>query len=86
MAIKMKDEKAKEGFELPRSLYKEIKAMNRDQMQKVISDIYEKGAKSVESGSVDVACLRNEIGKINGIGEKRLDEIMAVIESFLSAE
>ena len=27
MAIKMKDEKAKEGFELPRSLYKEIKAM-----------------------------------------------------------
>lgn len=36
MTIKMKDEKVKEGFELPRSLYKEIKAMNRDQMQKVM--------------------------------------------------
>ena len=58
--------------------------MNRDQMQKVISDIYEKGAKSVESGAVDVACLRTEIGKINGIGEKRLDEILAVVESFLN--
>lgn len=32
--------------------------MNRDQIQKMISDIYDKGAKSVESGSVDGACLR----------------------------
>lgn len=65
-------EKEENEFELPRSLYKEIKSMNRDQMQKVISDIYEKGTKSVESGSVDVACLRTEIGKINGIGENAL--------------
>jgi len=77
-------EKEEQGFVLPRSMYKELKAMNREQMQKVLADIYDKGAKSVEHGAVEFECLRDEIGKINGIGEKRLDEIMAVIESFLS--
>ena len=77
-------EKEEQGFELPRSMYKELKAMNREQMQKVLADIYDKGAKSVEHGAVEFESLREEIGKINGIGEKRLDEIMAVIESFMS--
>ena len=77
-------EKEQNAVELTRSLYKEIKSMNRDQMEKVLSNIYEQGAKSVENGAIEFESLREEISKINGIGEKRLDEIMAVIESFIS--
>ncbi len=72
------------GFELPRSLYKELKAMNREQMQNVLTDIYRQGAESVETASVDLDELRKAIGSINGIGEKRLDEIMRVIDVFVN--
>ena len=71
------------GFELSRALYKEIKNMNREQMQNVITNIYKQGAESAEVASVDLDELRIAIGSINGIGEKRLDEIMTVIERFL---
>jgi len=77
-------EKEQNTVELTRSMYKEIKSMNRDQMQQVLTNIYDQGAKSVEHGAIEFEKLREEIGKINGIGEKRLDEIMAVIESFIS--
>ena len=77
-------EKEQKTVELTRALYKELKAMNREQMQKVLTDIYNQGVDSVEHGAIELKSLREEIGKINGIGEKRLDEIMAVIESFIS--
>ena len=77
-------EKEQNTVELTRSMYKEIKSMNRDQMQQVLTNIYDQGAKSIEHGAIEFESLREEIGKINGIGEKRLDEIMAVIESFIS--
>ena len=70
--------------DLSRSMYKELKSMNREQMQQVLANIYEQGVKSVKQGAVDVHNLRTEIGKIKGIGEKSLDEIMNVLESFLS--
>ena len=71
------------GFELSRALYKEIKNMNREQMENVIANIYKQGAESAEVASVDLDELRKAIGSINGIGEKRLDEIMTVIERFV---
>lgn len=71
------------GFELSRALYKEIKNMNREQMQNVITNIYKQGAESAEVASIDLDELRKAIGSINGIGEKRLDEIMTVIERFV---
>ena len=77
-------EKEQNTVELTRSLYKEIKSMNRDQMQKTLTNIYQQGVDSVEHGAIEFESLREEIGKINGIGEKRLDEIMEVIESFIS--
>ena len=77
-------EKEQNAVELTRSIYKEIKTMNREQMQKVLTNIYQQGVDSIEHGEIEFESLREEIGKINGIGEKRLDEIMAVIESFIS--
>ena len=72
------------GFELPRSLYKELKKMSREQMQNVLTDIYRQGAESIETSSVDLGELRKAIGSISGIGEKRLDEIMALIDEFVN--
>ena len=72
------------GFELSRDLYKEFKNMNREKMQTVLTNIYKQGAESVETASVDLDELRKAIGNINGIGEKRLDEIMQVIERFVN--
>ncbi|WP_028511411.1 hypothetical protein [Ruminococcus sp. NK3A76] len=75
---------AEKGFELSRNLYKEFKNMNREKMQTVLTNIYKQGAESVETASVDLDELRKAIGSINGIGEKRLDEIMQVIERFVN--
>lgn len=72
------------GFELSRNLYKEFKNMNREKMQTVLTNIYKQGAAIVETASVDLDELRKAIGNINGIGEKRLDEIMHVIERFVN--
>ncbi|MBQ6634417.1 MAG: hypothetical protein IJH80_09575 [Ruminococcus sp.] len=72
------------GFELSRNLYKEFKNMNREKMQTVLTNIYKQGAESVETAGVDLDELRKAIGNINGIGEKRLDEIMQVIERFVN--
>ncbi len=58
--------------------------MDRKQMQNFLTNIYQQGVDSVEHGAIELESLREELGKINGIGEKRLDEIMAVIESFIS--
>ena len=73
------------SFELPRSLYKEFKKMSREQIQAVLTDIYHQGVASVESTYVDLTDLRKAIGNISGIGEKRLNEIMSVIESFVNS-
>ena len=73
----------KEEYILSRQLYKEFKSMNRDRMQEVLKNIYNQGVESAGVASVDLNELRTAIGKINGIGEKRLDEIMNVIEQFV---
>ena len=59
-------EKEQNTVELTRAMYKEIKAMNRDQMQQVLTNIYDQGAKSVEHGAIEFESLREEISKING--------------------
>jgi len=71
---------------LDRALYKQIKNMNRDEMEGFLKRVFENGYKKAVSenagagSGVDLNKLREEIGKINGIGAKRLDEIIKVIE------
>ena len=74
---------------LDRATYKRIKSFDRNQMQKFISDIYDDAANNaVENGTVslDMEKLRKEIGEIKGVGENRLNEIMAIIEVNLVKE
>jgi len=71
---------------LDRDLYKKIKAMDRETMDNFIQNIYQTGKDDVHATEVDIDKLREDISKIKGIGESRLNEIMAVIESHIGAD
>lgn len=64
--------------------------MKRDEMEGFLKRIFENGynkamnENAAEGSSVDLDKMREEIGKINGIGAKRLDEVMVVIEENLN--
>lgn len=73
-------------FLLDRALYKRIKGFDKNRMQQFIEEIYNCAAKEVQGGesvTLDMQELRSELGQIKGIGENRLNEIMAVIEKHL---
>ncbi len=68
---------------LTRDLYRSIKSMNRETMEKTINNIYDMGAKDALENAVidlDIGKIRTEIGAISGIGEKRLEQIMEIIQ------
>lgn len=75
-----------ENITLSRETYKKIKGFDRVQMQKFLADIYKSAAEdaaTTNAASLDMEKLRMEIGEIKGVGESRLNEIMAVIEKNL---
>ena len=52
-------------------------------MEKTLNNIYEMGAKDALDNAVidlDIGKLRSEIGAVSGIGEKRLELIMEIIQ------
>lgn len=72
---------------LDRALYKKIKAMDRKNMEAFLNEMYAVGAESVNVVNVvNVDALRTDIGKVKGIGESRLNEIMDIINKHLTAE
>ena len=52
-------------------------------MQNFFTNYYNNVMEDAEAPTLDLGELRKEIGGIKGVGEKRLDEIMAVIERHL---
>ena len=69
---------------IDRDTYKSIKKMNREELTRFILKygdelLEQQGDKS----SLDLTVLEERLSKINGIGSKRLNEIMTVIEDFL---
>ena len=73
-------------FQLDRATYKQIKSMDKARMTAFLSDIYMSGKNESGSAELDFDKLRQEIAQIKGIGESRLNEIMAVIEKHLLGE
>ena len=71
---------------LDRALYKKIKAMDRKNMEAFLNEMYVVGAESVKAINVDMEALRTDIGKVKGIGESRLNEIMDIINKHFTAE
>ena len=52
-------------------------------MEKTLNNIYEMGAKDALDNAVidlDIGKIRSEIGAVSGIGEKRLEQIMEIIQ------
>ena len=68
---------------LNRDLYRKIKSMDKAAMEQTLNNIYEMGAKDALANAVidlDMEKLRSEIGAVNGIGDKRLEQIMEIIQ------
>lgn len=68
---------------LDRATYKKIKGMTREEMQNFLTNYYNNVMEDTEVPTLDLSELWKELGNIKGIGEKRLDEIMAAIEKHL---
>ena len=72
------------GQMIDRDTYRSIKRMNRTELMDFL-DRYSNHLLENEESIIDLSALRQELSKINGVGQKRLDDIMAVIEKFLNA-
>lgn len=80
--MKGKNAKAQESV-LGRTACKKIKGMSRKEMQNFLTNYYQNVMEDAVTSSVDLETLRSELSSIKGVGEKRLDEIMSVIEKHL---
>ena len=67
---------------IDRETYKKIKKMNREELTKFIIK-YGDELLGEQGKTIDLPALEAELSKIKGIGGKRLEEIMTVIEKFL---
>ena len=67
---------------IDRNTYKNIKKMNREELTRFILK-YGDELLINEERTIDLPALQEELSKIKGIGGKRLEEIMAVIEKHL---
>ena len=85
-----------DAFLLDRNTYKSIKKMDRASLETLIQDIHESGRRKglKEAGVVDdhtgepeinldLRELEKQIKAIKGVGEKRAEEIMQIIEQWL---
>ena len=79
---------SKEKLELDRNLYRTIKKMDRMALEGLLNDIFENGRKkgneeavaNVDDSAIDLRELEKDIKTIKGVGEKRAEEIMNLIE------
>ena len=69
-----------------RDTYKKVKSMNRERMEQFLADVYDLGKNSNQEAVVDFGELRKRISEIKGIGEKRVEIIMNVVETYLMEE
>ena len=84
---------------LDRDTYRKIKKMDRESMQSFLADIYESGRQkereeagvttddaAEDTPELDMRVLEQQINSIKGVGEKRAEEIMVVIEKWMFGE
>lgn len=66
---------------ISRETYKSIKKMSRDELQAFL--IRYANALKDDAPTLDLRLLESEIKAVKGIGEKRTEEIMVIIERHL---
>lgn len=71
---------------LDRTLYKTIKNMDRAAMDRFIQNVWQQGYDDAHENVavVDTDEIRKELSEVNGIGEKRLNVIMEIIEKHIT--
>lgn len=72
----------KRGEVLNRKLYKDIKKMDRIQMETYVFSLYEQGYNDGRASvpGIDLSKVREIILSVKGIGDKRADEIIRILE------
>ena len=70
---------------IDRDTYRKIKKMNREELTKFIIQ-YGDQLLGEQGKTMDLPALEAALSKIKGIGGKRLEEIMSVIEKFLDVK
>ena len=70
---------------IDRDTYRKIKKMNREELTNFILK-YGDELLGEQGKTIDLPALETKLSKIKGIGDKRLEEIIAVIEKFLDIE
>ena len=68
---------------LHRDTYRSIKRMTHTELVSFLEKYGDHMLKNIGE-MLDLSAMEQEISKINGIGEKRLEEIMEVIKKFLT--
>lgn len=68
---------------LDRETYRKIKKMSREEMDNFLMRYADGLLADEDNKTIDLPALENELRQIKGIGEKRLEEIMTVIEKYL---
>lgn len=68
---------------IDRDTYRKIKKMTREELQSFLMKYADNLLKNNGAEELDLSAMREDIGKVKGIGEKRLDEIMKIIERYL---
>lgn len=84
---------------LDRDTYRKIKKMDRESMQSFLNDVFESGRQkereeagattdeaAADTSELDMRVLEQQIKSIKGVGEKRAEEIMVVIEKWMLEE
>lgn len=69
---------------ISRETYRSIKSMSRQELQAFL--IRYANALQASSPTLDLRVLESEIKAVKGIGEKRAEEIMRIIERHLGIE
>lgn len=67
---------------IDRETYRKIKKMGREELQAFLIR-YAEGLLEDNDKTIDLREVENDLRKIKGIGEKRLEEVMAIIEKRL---
>ena len=78
------------GFQgLDRETYKSVKKMDREQMTVFMAKVYFMGQDDLKEellakqSNIDLNGLREKLSGVKGVGEKRLNEIMDIIEKYV---
>lgn len=67
---------------IDRDTYRSIKKMSREELQAFLMR-YAEGLLEDNEKTIDLREIESDLRQIKGIGEKRLEEVMAVIEKHL---